>query len=116
MILDIYITVLRMENIKDLQKTQTAEGNENMKTVKGLILLLSLLLSSVFVNNLYAEVTKTTGSASVGIFNRYIFRGYELSTDSFVVQPALSVSFKGFSAAYRPILVSAFKQGKKSYR
>ncbi len=70
-----------------------------MKSVRGLILLLSLLLGSVFVNNLHAEETKITGSASVGVFNRYIFRGYELSTDSFVIQPALSVSYKDFSAS-----------------
>jgi hypothetical protein len=39
----------------------------------------------------YAE-DKVTGSALVGIFNRYIFRGYELSSHSVVIQPALSVS------------------------
>lgn len=71
-----------------------------MKSVKVSILLLSLLLSSLFVNNLSAEETKITGSASVGIFNRYIFRGYELSNDSVVMQPALSVSYKGFSATF----------------
>lgn len=39
-----------------------------------------------------------SGSASIGVFNRYIFRGYELSNSSFVVQPAISVSYRGFSA------------------
>ena len=36
-----------------------------------------------------------TGSASVGVFNRYVFRGYELSAHSAVIQPAVTVSYKG---------------------
>lgn len=40
-----------------------------------------------------------TGSASIGVFNRYIFRGYELSAHSAVIQPAGTVSYKGFSAS-----------------
>jgi len=40
-----------------------------------------------------------TGSASVGAFNRYIFRGYELSAHSAVLQPAVTVSYKGFSTS-----------------
>ncbi len=37
-----------------------------------------------------------TGSVSAGVFNRYIFRGYELSAHSAVIQPAPTVSYKGF--------------------
>ena len=44
------------------------------------------------------ETSPVSGSATVGVFNRYIFRGYELSNSSFVVQPAISVSYRGFSA------------------
>jgi hypothetical protein len=40
-----------------------------------------------------------TGSVSAGVFNRYIFRGYELSAHSAVIQPAVTVSYKGFSAS-----------------
>lgn len=43
---------------------------------------------------------RITGSASVGVFNKYILRGYELSRGSAVIQPALSVSYKGFTAAF----------------
>jgi hypothetical protein len=43
---------------------------------------------------------KVTGSITFGVFNKYIFRGYELSRRSFVVQPAINASFKGFSATY----------------
>jgi hypothetical protein len=40
-----------------------------------------------------------TGSASVGVFNRYVFRGYELSAHSAVIQPAVTVSYKALSAS-----------------
>jgi len=93
-----------------------------MKKLKVLVLLAALLCSAV---SLYAEEKKVdgktvhevptekgatlahtvkpeaspvSGSASVGVFNKYIFRGYELSSHSFVVQPNISVSYKGFSA------------------
>jgi Bacterial protein of unknown function (Gcw_chp) len=37
-----------------------------------------------------------TGSASIGLSNRYLFRGYELSAHSAVIQPAVTVSYNGF--------------------
>jgi hypothetical protein len=43
---------------------------------------------------------RVTGSVTLGVFNKYIFRGYKLSTGGFVVQPAISASVKGFSATY----------------
>jgi len=45
-----------------------------------------------------APEEKVTGSVTLGVFNKYVFRGYELSRSSFVVQPAVTASFKGFSA------------------
>jgi hypothetical protein len=45
------------------------------------------------------EEPKVTGNVGVGVFNRYIFRGYELGGKSVVVQPAATVSYRGFSAA-----------------
>ena len=41
-----------------------------------------------------------TGNASLGVFNRYVFRGYRIGRDSLVIQPALSVSHRGFSASF----------------
>lgn len=54
----------------------------------------------ICVSSIYAEEAKVTGSASVGVFNRYVFRGYELSNGSVVVQPAVGISYKGFSASF----------------
>ncbi len=40
-----------------------------------------------------------TGTAAIGVFSNYIFRGYELGKDSIVFQPGLSASYGGFSAS-----------------
>ena len=45
-----------------------------------------------------AETSPVTGSASLGVYNRYIFRGYEIGKSGLVVQPSLSASLKGFTA------------------
>jgi hypothetical protein len=43
---------------------------------------------------------KVTGTASVTVLNRYIFRGYQIGKSGLVIQPSLSASYKGFSATY----------------
>ncbi len=70
--------------------------------MKGLRLFVPAMLLTfcVSVGTLYAEEAKVTGSASVGVFSQYMFRGYELSSGSAVIQPALSISYKGFSAGF----------------
>ncbi len=99
-------------------KTEKYFGGVVMKGLKVLILVIALMFPA---SGLYAEEKKEThevatekgatlvhtvqpstspvsGSASVAVLNRYIFRGYEISSHSVVVQPSLSVSYKGFSA------------------
>jgi hypothetical protein len=44
-----------------------------------------------------SEPERPTASAEVGVFTKYIWRGYELSDDSVVIQPSATVSYKGFS-------------------
>jgi len=66
-----------------------------MKKLKVIDLAMFLVFSFLAVS-VYAE-DKVTGSASIGLFNRYIFRGYEIGSKSVVIQPDLSVSYKGFS-------------------
>jgi hypothetical protein len=46
------------------------------------------------------EEPKVTGSVGFGVFNRYIFRGYELGKKSAVIQPTGTVSYRGFSATF----------------
>jgi hypothetical protein len=47
-----------------------------------------------------AEENPVTGSANLGVFSKYIFRGYELSDDSVILQPGMSLAYKGFSASF----------------
>jgi hypothetical protein len=46
------------------------------------------------------EEPKVTGSGSVGIYNQYIFRGYEIGRSGLVVQPSLTAAYRGFSATF----------------
>jgi hypothetical protein len=39
-------------------------------------------------------------SAGLGVFNRYVFRGYEIGRDSVVFQPSLGAAYMGFSASF----------------
>jgi hypothetical protein len=45
-----------------------------------------------------AEEEKPTADLTVGAYSQYIWRGFELSKDSIVVQPSTTVAYKGFSA------------------
>ena len=45
-----------------------------------------------------AEEDKPTANLTVGAYSQYIWRGFELSKDSIVVQPSMTVGYKGFSA------------------
>lgn len=68
---------------------------------RGIRVLLVVIFSVIafYASGLRAEETKVTGSAAVGVFNKYIFRGYELSSKSAVIQPAVGLSYSGFSAS-----------------
>lgn len=45
-----------------------------------------------------AEDEKPTASLAVSALSKYVWRGFELSKDSVVVQPSMTVAYKGFSA------------------
>ena len=59
--------------------------------------VLSLILIFGSVNVWAEEEDKPTASADVGVFSKYIWRGYELSDDSIMIQPSATVGYKGFS-------------------
>mgnify|MGYP001627235141 FL=1 len=72
-----------------------------MKGFKYLVAALLVLLSfSVVKAEEAAKEENVTGSVSAGIYSRYIFRGYELSSGSGVIQPSVTLSYKGFSINY----------------
>ena len=45
-----------------------------------------------------AEEDKPTANLSVAALSKYVWRGFELSKDSIVIQPSATVAYKGFSA------------------
>jgi hypothetical protein len=42
------------------------------------------------------EAEKPSGSMSVAMLSKYVWRGYELSKDSIVIQPSITASYLGF--------------------
>ena len=47
-----------------------------------------------------AEEEKVAVNANLGVFNQYVFRGYQIGKDSLVFQPSLGISYKGFSLCF----------------
>ena len=45
----------------------------------------------------FAEEDKPTAEVSVAALSQYVFRGFALSKDSIVLQPSMTVGYKGFS-------------------
>ncbi len=45
-----------------------------------------------------AEEDKPTASIAVSALSKYVWRGFELSKDSLVLQPSMTAAYKGFSA------------------
>ena len=63
-----------------------------------LITMIGLLAFLICAVNVWAdEGEKPTASADIGVFTKYMWRGFELSDDSFVIQPSATVGYKGFS-------------------
>jgi len=49
---------------------------------------------------LFAEAAAPAGEVSVGVLSRYIWRGYESSRHSVVIQPSATVGYRGLSANF----------------
>jgi len=67
--------------------------------IKGLFVI-SLLISSLLIVSatpLIAEDEKPTGDFSVSALSKYVWRGQELSRDSVVIQPSMTIGYKGFA-------------------
>lgn len=73
-----------------------------MRGFKYLVMVLIFLMSFslAMAEEPKKEEDNVTGSVSTAIYNKYIFRGYELSSGSVVIQPLVTVSYKGFSLNY----------------
>lgn len=69
---------------------------KNQLKISGGVLVLILLLGAAGQGRA-AEEDKVSGEAAVSVLSAYIWRGQELSRFSPVVQPAATVSYRGFS-------------------
>jgi len=58
----------------------------------------TLILSIPGITPVQAEEEKPFADLSVSFLSDYIWRGQELSRDSIVVQPSMTIGYKGFSA------------------
>jgi hypothetical protein len=63
-----------------------------------LLLPLALTIVALPASPLFAEEEKPTGDLTVSVLSQYIWRGYEMSRHSVVVQPSMTVAYRGFSA------------------
>jgi hypothetical protein len=60
-------------------------------------LLLTLICFMVTVSFARAEEEKPTADLTVSVLSQYIWRGFALSEDSIVVQPSMTIGYKGFA-------------------
>jgi hypothetical protein len=62
------------------------------------LVVLSIIFSLIFTSLVFAaeEAEKPTCSSSLGVYSQYIWRGFELSKESLVIFPSITVGYKGF--------------------
>jgi hypothetical protein len=70
--------------------------NRTKKLITGITA--AALFFAVGIPAAMAEDEAPSAEASVGFYSQYIWRGFELSKDSIVIQPSLAVAYKGFGA------------------
>ncbi len=68
----------------------------HMKRLTAIVVALALTVITILPA--VAEEEKPSADLSVAALSQYIWRGQELSYDSIVVQPSMTVSYMGFSA------------------
>jgi hypothetical protein len=81
----------------EIKKGETAVNYNGHR--RNLCLLVLLILTALAVPGapLRAEEEKPTGEVAAAVLSQYIWRGYELSRNSIVIQPSMTVGYKGFS-------------------
>ena len=58
----------------------------------GEILALAMVVTPVMAE----ETSAPTADFTLGLYSKYVWRGYELSKDSLVIQPSVTIGYKGF--------------------
>ncbi len=75
-------------------------GNDQMNKIKNKMIALFIIGVSLILPFSYseAEENKPTCDASLTLISQYIWRGYEQSRDSLIIQPSITIGYDGFSA------------------
>ncbi|MDY6987809.1 MAG: TorF family putative porin [Thermodesulfobacteriota bacterium] len=71
---------------------------ENRLIRNTLTVVAALILATSFILPASAEEEAPSADLSVAVLSAYIWRGAEFSKDSIVIQPSMTVGYKGFSA------------------
>jgi hypothetical protein len=66
------------------------------KLISAVVLSALILFATAFPAP--AEEKKPTGDLTVSALSQYVWRGYELSRNSVVIQPSMTIGYNGFSA------------------
>ncbi|MEW6426429.1 MAG: hypothetical protein AB1568_00180 [Thermodesulfobacteriota bacterium] len=70
-----------------------------MKTKLHALIATGMLCTGLlYAPAVHAEEEKPSADLSVSALSKYVWRGFELSKDSIVIQPSMTVGYKGFSA------------------
>ncbi|NDY42489.1 hypothetical protein G3N55_06490 [Dissulfurirhabdus thermomarina] len=74
------------------------DGARCKMVVRVLVLAVGALCGFTMAASALAAEEKPAAALSVDVLSQYIFRGFALSEDSVVIQPAISVDYMGFEA------------------
>jgi hypothetical protein len=68
--------------------------------LRKICVLVFIVLTALVVPDapLRAEEEKPSGDFTTAVLNQYVWRGYELSRNSIVIQPSMTIGYNGFTA------------------
>ena len=91
------IAVTRVIGKKIYQEAQVMD--HSVKVKKSLMICFMIIaMFTIFAPGLFAsEEEKPATDVTVAVLSQYLWRGYELSRNGVVIQPSLTVGYKGFS-------------------
>ncbi|MFT5731271.1 MAG: hypothetical protein ACI8PB_005468 [Desulforhopalus sp.] len=73
-----------------------SSNKEKRQIPKRWIIPFVLPLTFLLAHPVIGKENPFTIDLTIGLYNQYVWRGYELSKDSLVIQPSFSVDYKGF--------------------
>jgi uncharacterized protein (TIGR02001 family) len=87
---------METREINITKEKSTMNFSRTKKIITGIAATTLLLAAGIPAAR--AEAEAPSADASVAFLSKYVWRGFELSDDSVVIQPSLTASYKGFSA------------------